>query len=162
MKMKKTILSAVLAVLMLAGFSQEKKETSKAGKQLIVPIAVKKTFTTQFPKAAKVKWSIEKPGEYEAEFVLNKTEMSAAIDEKGFLLETESEIKESDLPQAIKTTLAKDFAGYKTGEIVKADAKGTVTYEMEARKDKKNFEIIFASTGKFLTKKELKNGDEKD
>lgn len=135
--------------------AQEKKES----KIVNVPELVKKEFTKKYPAATKVKWSLEKAGEYEAEFNMNKKEMSVVIDEKGHLIEIETEIKEAELPQALKATLAKDFAGYKIDECEKAEAKGVVTYEMEARKDKIEYELVFDSKGKLLKKEEKKGND---
>ena len=147
--MKKTIISVALAVFLLNGYSQEKKET-KTAKSVNVPELVKKAFAAEFPSVAKVKWSIEKPGEYEAEFDLNKTGTSALFDSKGVVLEKESKMKESDLPQTIKSALAKGFVGYKISEIEKTDSKGKVTYEMEAKKGKKESELVFDASGKLM------------
>jgi hypothetical protein len=142
-------------------YSQENKEESKADKKVEVPEIVKKAFAKNYPNVTKVEWSIAKKGEYEAEFDLNKTEMSVIIDNNGTILETESEIKEADLPQAIKATLAKDYADYKINEITKTDAKGVVTYEMEAKPKKKEFELVFDNNGKLL-KQEEEKGDKED
>ena len=151
------IFTAALAVFMLNCYSQGKKEVAKAEKKVTVPELVKKTFAAQYPKVAKVKWSIEKLGEYEAEFDVNKVEMSTVYNEKGTLLETETEIKNADLPKEVKATLAKDFIGYKFDEFEKVEAKGVVTYEMEAQKDKKTYELVFDKNGKLL-----KQAEEKD
>jgi len=126
-----------------------------------IPATAKTGFAAKFPTAQKVKWSIENPGEFEAEFTLNKIETSAVFDGKGILVETETEIKESELPQAVKATIAKDFIGYKLDEIEKAtDAKGVTTFEMEAAKGKDKLEISFDANGKLLSKEPLK--EEKD
>ncbi|HAH25034.1 MAG TPA: hypothetical protein DCL77_14980, partial [Prolixibacteraceae bacterium] len=114
-----------------------------------------------FPAAQKVKWSVEKPGEFEAEYKLNGVESSVLLDAKGNILETEEEIKEGELPQGVKASIAKDFAGYKLDEIEKAtDAKGTITFEMEASKGKDKLEISFDSNGKLMGKKPLKEEKE--
>lgn len=149
--MKKIVGFMLISLFSVAVIAQKNdSDKEKNEKKVIVPDVVKKAFATQFPKVAKVKWGIEKPGEYEAEFDLNKTEMSVVYDEQGTLLETETEIKESDLPQALKSILAKDFNGYKIKEYEKNEAKGIVTYELEAKKDKKEFELVFDSNGKFI------------
>ena len=128
-----------------------------------IPAAAKTGFAAKFPTAQKVKWSIEKPGEFEAEFTLNGIETSALVDAKGTLLETETEMKVKELPQTLKATLAKDFTEYKFDEIEKAtDAKGVTTFEMEAAKGKDKLEISFDVNGKLLTKKPIKEGKEKD
>jgi len=95
---------------------------------------------------------------------LIKVEQSVLVDAKGNIIETEIEIKESELPQAVKAAIAKNFAGYKLDEITKAtDAKGVVAFEMEANKGKEKLAIEFDSNGKLLSKtavKEEKEGKE--
>ena len=136
-------------VFVAFGFAQKPKEETTA--------AAKAAFTSKYPTAQKVKWSVEKPGEYEVEFTLDKIATSALYDATGKLLETEGGMKESQLPQAVKATIAKDFAGYKLDEIeISTDAKEAVTYEMEAVKGKSKFEISFDANGKLLSKEPLK------
>jgi len=158
--MKKIILTITLAVFLLNAYAQENKE--KKDKKVNVPELVKKAFTDKYPLAKKVEWSLEKEGEYEAEFYLNKAEMSVNIDAKGNVLEVETEISETELPQSVKTALAKDFVGYKLDEIEKAEANGVIAYELEAKKEKKKYELVFDASGKVLKKEEKKKGEDKD
>lgn len=154
--MKKIILILVCVSFVMSALAQETKKVE-------VPAAAKTAFTAKFPQAQKVEWGMEKAGEYEAEFVLNGVESSAVYDAKGNLIETETEIKQNDLPQPVKTALAKDFAGYKIGEIAKnTDAKGVVVYELEASKDKKSYDLVFDNTGKLTKKEESKEGKEEE
>jgi len=147
---------AICTTFVAGSFAQEQKKNE-------IPEGAKSAFATKFPKAQKVEWGIEKPGEFEAEFKLNGTKSSALFDAKGNLLETETEIKESELPQGIKASMAKDFAGYKFKETEKAlDAKGNVTYEMEASKGKEEFEVIFDTSGKLIKKEKEKEENKKD
>jgi len=156
--MKKILILLALGAIFNYCQAQETKG-KKDGKEINVPAVVKSSFAAKFSNADKVKWSLEKPGEYEAEFEQNKVETSAVFDEKGTLLETETEIKESELPQAIKAVIAKDFAGYKLKEIAKAVAKNITTYEIEVEKDKKTSELVFDANGKLLKNKEEKEKD---
>ena len=152
--MKKLLGLIVCAIFVLSVSAVNQKDEK-------IPATAKSGFAAKFPTAQKVKWSVEKPGEFEAEFTLNGVETSALVDAKGILLETEAEIKESELPEPIKATLAKDFAGYKLDEIEKAtDAKGVTTFEMEAAKGREKLEISFDASGKLLAKEPLK--EEKD
>jgi len=147
--MKKLLTLFVCMVFVDFSFAQKPKEEA--------PAAAITAFATKYPAAQKVKWSVEKPGEFEVEFTMNKVESSALYDATGKLLETEGEMKESQLPQAVKATIAKDFASYKLDEIeISTDAKGAVTYEMEAVKGKSKFEISFEENGKLLSKEPLK------
>jgi len=147
----KKLLTLFVSLALVMGVSAMNQKDEK------IPAVAKSGFAAKFPTAQKVKWGVEKPGEFEAEFTLNGVETSALVDAKGTLLETEAEIKESELPQAVKATIAKDFVGYKLDEIEKAtDAKGVASFEMEAAKGKEKLEISFDSTGKLLGKESLK------
>ena len=153
--MKKLLVLFVFMALVVGVSATNQKEEK-------IPAAAKSGFAAKFPTAQKVKWSVEKPGEFEAEFTLNGVETSALVDAKGTLLETEAEIKESELPQAVKATIAKYFTGYKLDEIEKAtDVKGVTTFEMEAAKGKDKLEISFDASGKLLGKESLKEEKEK-
>ncbi len=152
--MKKLLMLFVCIALVVSVSAANQKDDK-------IPAAAKSGFAAKFPAAQKVKWSIEKPGEFEVEYLLNGVESSALVDAKGNILETEAEMKESELPTAVKATLAKDFKGYKLDEIEKAtDAKGITTFEMEAAKGKEKLEVSFDTTGKLLGKKPLKEEKE--
>ena len=154
--MKTKLLIALLAMITTYAVAQEKKEKPE---KVNVPEVVKKGFTSRFAAASDLKWGIEKPGEYEAEFTLNKAEMSALVDEKGNILEVETEIRESELPQAVKVTLSRDFADYKIGEVEKNEQKGITSFEMEAKKGEAAYELAFDKNGKLLKKESIKEKD---
>ena len=156
--MKKLLLLFVCLAFVMGVSSMNQKDEK-------IPAAAKTGFAAKFPAAQNVKWGVEKPGQFEAEFKLNGTQTSVLVDAKGNVLETEARIKEAELPQGVKATIAKDFAGYKIDEIEKAaDAKGVTTFEMEAVKGKDKLEISFDSNGKLLAKEPLKEekGEKKD
>ena len=151
--MKKLL--TVVVCLTFVAFTYAKK----AGEN--VPAAAKSAFAAKFPTAKKVKWSVEKPGEFEVDFTINNVEQSALVDPRGNILETEIEIKESELPQAVKASIAKDFTGYKKDEFTKAtDAKGVVAFEMQVIKGKEKFAVEFDANGKLLSKAALKEEKE--
>lgn len=160
--MKKTILLMAIFAFLLGSQAQVAVEKCKSKTKLVVPEIVKSAFKSAYPAVTKVKWDMEKTGEYEAEFKINKVEVSVVYDEKGNLLETETEIKFSDLPQAVKDAIAKDFAGYKIEEIEKVEKKGVISYEMEVEKGKMEYELTYDLNGKLLNKEEKKKGKNKD
>ena len=137
---------------------KENKE-EKGGKEIVVPTAVNDAFAKLFAKGTDVEWSLEKADVYEAEFTLDKTDMSALFDAKGSLLETETPITENDLPKIVKDSLAKSFAGYTLSEIEKVDAKGVVSYEMEV---KKASVLSFDTKGKLVKNEVKKDMGKKD
>jgi hypothetical protein len=153
--MKKLLMLFVSMAFVIVVSAKDQKDEK-------IPAAAKNGFAAKYPTAQKAKWSVEKPGEFEVEFVLKGVPTSVLVDPKGNLLETEVEIKESELPQAVKAAISKDFAGYKLDEIEKAtDAKGVTSFEMEAAKGKEKLEISFDQNGKLLSKKAEKKEKEK-
>ena len=157
--MKKLWILALMSFALVNCNAQENKEK----KSINVPEAAKQAFVKQFPAATKTDWSLEKVGEYEVEFKLNKMEMSALYDTNGNLLETETEIDTEQLPAGVQSILTSDFNGYKAGEISKVEAKGTTSYEMEVEKGEATWELTFDANGNLLKKvQEKEKGDEQD
>lgn len=124
-----------------------------------VPEAAKQAFKQKFPDAKSVKWDKEE-GNYEAEFKLNGSEMSATYDSSGTWLETEALIKIKELPEAILQTIKSQFHGYETEEAEKVErASGDMIYEVEIEKDEQSLEVTFTADGKVVSKK-VEEGDE--
>lgn len=124
-------------------------------KETDVPTPVKDAFKKQFPTAKVEKW--EKEGSnYEAEFHANKVETCAVYDSNGKFIESEIEIKESELPKGIADYIAKNLSGKKVKESCKiTDATGAVSYEVEIE----NIDYIFDANGTFIKKEEEKEKD---
>ncbi len=124
-----------------------------------VPAAVTNSFKAKFPKAEKVTWELEKKTSYEANFKLNNAEQSSTFDANGKWMETETEIKISELPQAIQQTMSKQFADYKIHEACKLeDVQHGHCYEVEIKKDKVKYDVLLNDKGEVLSK-EADNGD---
>ena len=154
--MKKIIilLSACL-LISLTGFTQKITPDK-------VPAPVKQAFAKKFPGATDVKYEMEKK-DYEINFKDKGVEMSANFDATGKWLETETEIKESELPKEVSASVAKNFAGFKISEVAKTETpdKGLI-YEMDLKKDKEGFEVQFSPKGDVLKKMPLKKEKEEE
>lgn len=124
-------------------------------KEADVPTPVKDAFKKQYPTAKVEKW--EKEGSnYEAEFHVNKVETCAVYDSNGKFVESEIEIKVSDLPKGVMDYIGKNLAGKKVKEAAKiTDAAGKVSYEAEID----NIDYIFDSNGALIKKEEEKEKD---
>ena len=149
--MKKLILaSALLGIFAISAFGFGGENA---------PAAVKASFAKLYPSVTKVKWDKEDTN-YEAEFEMNKTEMSCLFDATGKLLETETEIAISALPKGVLEYVTKNFAGEKIKEASKiVDAKNVTTFEAEIKEG----DLIFDTGGNFVKKVvEAKEEDEKD
>ncbi len=118
-----------------------------------VPDAVRMSLHKRYPNASKVEWENEK-GNYEASFELSEAEYSILLNNTGSILETEVEITTDELPANIKAYVSEHYAGQKIKEAARiTDAKGNVSYEAEI----KGKELIFDSTGNFITETRKKN-----
>lgn len=141
----KTILSLSALVFLL------NTATAQKVKEAEVPKAVMESFNKSFKDVKAEKWEKEKNGNYEAEFDFNKEEMSASYSADGKLMETETEIKVSDLPASVSDYIAKNYPGKKIKEAAKiVDDKGSLSYEAEIKKGKEDLDLLFDQSGNFL------------
>ncbi|CAN5625149.1 hypothetical protein BH11BAC2_BH11BAC2_22860 [soil metagenome] len=142
-------LMLVVAFLMFLNITASAQKVSASK----VPASVLTAFKTKFPTVSKVEWEIENTKEYEAGFKMNGVETSANFDESGKWLETETEIKISELPSAVQESLKNEFVGYKINEASKLMLvdKGNC-YEAEVEKGEDTFDILFSPDGKVISK----------
>lgn len=132
--MQKLVL--LLTLCLGAGFSACAQKTP--------PAAVVTAFQQKFPNAKHLDWGKEKNGDWEAEFEEGEVEMSANFSAAGQWLETETEIKVSELPAPVQSAL--------TGKNVKEAAKilradGSTVYEAEVKHE----DFIYDANGKLLS-----------
>lgn len=156
----KSIVLGLLAILSLSVMS-----FLLAG-NTTVPQAVLDAFSAKFPQAQNVDWEEEEDGEYEAEFKVNKQEMSANFKADGTWLETEMEIKKSKLPAAVKKAIAAQFPGYEVEEAEQVETPDvSLAFEVELENEDTDTEVeaVFQADGTLL-KKEMKkeHEDEED
>lgn len=82
---------------------------------------------------------------YEAEWIVNGTEHEAKVTADGALIETEEVVRLKDLPAAVRAAIAKHFPAKSK---VKVEKKTIVIYEVEARIDGKERELLVFPTGR--------------
>lgn len=126
------------------------------------PENVKEAFSKKFPDAKDVKWEKENKSEWEAEFKMAGEEYSANFSNEGEWMETEHEMKISDLPNVVKNTLSSEFDGYEVEEAEMVETPKFKGYELELEKGKSTLEVVFDANGKVLKKKEEKEDDDED
>ncbi len=123
-----------------------------------VPVVVKSSLEKNY---AVIDADWDKEGtDFEASFEQKGTKISVVFDGIGSILETEREIKKSELPTAIHDSLLKDYAAYKIEETAKIESKGEITFEVEVEKGKQSFDLIFDTNGKLLKKISKENEEE--
>jgi hypothetical protein len=139
-------------------------------KEAQVPEAVKNAFKAKFPQITDPEW--EKEGnDYEAEFrvkrvnmdngkaVKGRIERSVLFNTSGELLQTEDEIRITELPAAVNDYIAKNLNGKKVKEAAKiTEAGGKIMYEAEIEKE----DYIFDADGNFLKKETEAEKDDSD
>lgn len=116
---------------------------------------VQATFNKMFPSAENVKWSQEDATEWEAEFNINNQKFSANFSVNGTWLETERELATTEVPTAINTTIAKEFADYQVKEAELSETKNGTVFQFELSKDKTVLDVTFSRDGT-VVKKEVK------
>ncbi|MBI1223359.1 MAG: hypothetical protein GC180_12200 [Bacteroidetes bacterium] len=141
--MKKLMLAAMAVVSSSLLFGQE----IPANK---IPAEVKAAFQSKFPNAEKVKWEMEE-GYYDAEFKQKGTEMSAEFSAKGEWIETEMEIKSSQLPKAVQDQIKAAYPGYEIDHAMQVEsAKFGNCFEVEMEKGSTEINVHYSADGKTL------------
>jgi uncharacterized membrane protein YkoI len=150
--MKKLFLvTAVTAIFSLNFCGQTSKD---------VPPNVKTAFSQKFPSATNVKWDMENEKEWEAEFKMDGKEYSANFDMNATWMETEYEISTTEIPVSVKTTIDKEFAGYKIEKSEVSETADGKVYEFELKKDAEKIEIAIDMNGKVVKKEQMKKQGE--
>ncbi len=120
--------------------------------QAQVPSVVLNAFKKEFPKASDIEWEL-KGEDYEVEFEIGFTDHEVTLDKTGKIIKHKHDIKQADLPQAIASAIAKDYAGYRASDFSKTISNGTTTYKLDLKKGQDEWEIVFDESGKILHKK---------
>jgi Putative beta-lactamase-inhibitor-like, PepSY-like len=116
-----------------------------------VPDTVKNAFTAKYPNATNVKWGKENAKEYEAEFKMNNTAVSANFGLDGSWVETETTIAETDLPAAVINAIHAKFPGGKITRAEKLEKPGDKTfYETVTKVNGKSKEVEMNPDGSFV------------
>ncbi len=149
--------ATMIGITALAGVSSCQAQSLKESE---VPAEVVSAFQEKFSQAKNVEWEKESDNELEAEFKHDGKEMSASFSNTGEWLETETEIKEKDLPRAVKDALKTQFVGYDIEESAQVSTPAqSEAYEVELEKGKATLEVVLDKSGKVL-KQAITEGDE--
>jgi len=114
------------------------------------PQKVTDVFKAKYPTATHTKWENEKENTWEVEYKMNNIEHSSNFNNEGEWLETETEIKISELPAVIKNAIK---AKYPTAEIEEAEKVETPKYkgyEVEIENGETEMEIVLDEKGNIL------------
>ncbi len=151
--MKSYTVSSVLVIVitMLLSCNQTK-----------VPSEVGKSFKSKFPDARSVSWDKENDHEFEAEFKRSGNEMTACFNDKGEWIETEIELSQKDLPEAVQNTISSEFTGFKIEEVVRIETpEYSEAFEVGLEKDEASQEVIILKDGTILSRESKHEEGEK-
>ncbi len=109
------------------------------------PAAVSGAFEKAFPGVTVKKWDKEDEN-YEANFSKDGKSMSATFDASGKWMETETEIKVSDLPVTVTNYIKTNYKGSGIKEVAIIQTPTGKMYEAEV----KGKDLLFDINGKFL------------
>ena len=108
--------------------------TTGYSQKVNVPAAVTKAFNSKYSNATNIKWGKESAKEYEAEFKLNGTNVSANFSTDGTWVETETTINTSDLPATIANTINTKYHGAVIYLVEKIEKPGNkILYEVNIK-----------------------------
>ena len=116
-----------------------------------VPDAVQTTFENKYPGETDPDWHTDSNNNWEAHFKQKGEKYRADFSPNGQWIETESSIKTSELPKAIKTVIKEKYGSEDISEIefVTSASKGTF-YDVEFKQKGKNMDIEFRVNGDII------------
>ncbi len=139
----------VLTTILLAGSAILLGQDLPASK---VPPVVQRAFHEKFPSVKQVAWKLKAPT-YDAEFLVNKLEVTVKFDADGKWVETESGIPRSHVPAAVNQTIAKQFVAYRvieTQDMQRADD-SRLQYEIHLENAKEVLKVMFYADGTIIS-----------
>lgn len=143
-----------MLLLVVTSFAQEIAEAQ-------VPASVVAAFKKDFPQATETKWE-KKADTHTVKFKVGGVEHKGWLDGNGKLLKHKIDIKESELPAAVATTLKNEYSNFKISGVYKMQEGNTTTYEMDLKNDQEKWEAVFGEDGKIIKKKKKdKSGKDK-
>lgn len=153
-----------LLITIFAHFITFGQNDSDSKKEVIVPSEVKFAFEKEFPNQIAF-WQTEYRGDeadqltYETSVLFEKRFAVVFFDKMGNLKAVEVEIHLRELPEETLNYLEKNYPNQKTIKAVKVykNKKTEISYEVGIQDQGKFADLVFDSTGYFLTRVEKTN-----
>lgn len=111
------------------------------------PEIVLAAFAEKFADVKTVKWEQESQTLWEAEFKMKGADYTAIFDYNGQWLETEHNIKKSEIPENLKAAISKDYAGYKIEKAEMVESPAGTGYEIELEKGEEEVTLMVDTKG---------------
>jgi hypothetical protein len=142
--MKAPSLLIFFAIISITASCQESKKMK-------VPQSVEANFMSRYSGENDPDWELDSNGFWEAHFKIDGEKYRADFQSNGLWVETENSIKDSELPEAIKAAIKRDYKDEKITEVerVQHHSKG-LFYYVEFKKDGKNKDVEYRVDGTVL------------
>ncbi len=114
------------------------------------PEAVSKSFAKKFPTATNVSWGKENAKEFEAEFKLNGSPVSANFLTDGTWIETETGMTIADLPAKVAAAVKAKFPEWTITEADHLDTPKGNNFEVDLKMGLQKKEAQFTPDGTFV------------
>lgn len=146
--MKKYVFTGAVALFSLTStaFGQDMEQSQ-------VPSLIVNNFQLKYPKASDVEW--ERAGEaYKVEFETgaNRLDHDIWYDKTGKIIRHKEELLQGDLPEAILSTINKDFPGYHMDDVHRVTESGSTKYLLDLESGADEWEVVFDTKGNVLSK----------
>lgn len=137
-----------LLLFLLLSISGLAIASCKQQKQYRPDAKIVTAFNNRYPQANRIEWE-QKQGFYVAEFYQNGIEQEAWFDHTGKWVMTESDLKYSSLPQAIRTQFEKSaYSRWKKDDIDKIERAGMApVYIIEIEKEGQDTDLYYTKNG---------------
>ncbi|MCB7480152.1 PepSY-like domain-containing protein [Christiangramia sediminis] len=141
------LLAGCLTVGLLS--CQEKKKDKEADKT--APEAVQMAFQKKYPGENDPDWKQDEHGYWESHFKQDGEKYRADFNADGSWVETENDIKEEELPEAIKNVIKEKYSDHEITEIEFVDnAEKGKFYDVEFKQKGKNKDVMFREDGSII------------
>lgn len=116
-----------------------------------IPKAVIEAFEAKYPNEKSPSWSVDSHGYFEAKFKKDGESFRADFDKSGSWIETENDMKFSDLPEAVQNIIKAQFDKDDISEIEGVDhpTKGRF-YDIEFKQKGKNRDVEINAAGEII------------
>lgn len=110
--------------------------------------AVKATFDSKYPSVTRVSWEM-KGGYYVADFNLDKKETSVWINEQGIWYMTETDLRQENLPEAVKKAFtSSEYGTWRIDDIDMIERPEMETmYVIEVEKGNEEYDLYYSEEG---------------
>ncbi|MDR5590244.1 PepSY-like domain-containing protein [Christiangramia sp. SM2212] len=145
-------ISIVVAGLLSVGIlSCQENKDKKSDSKNTAPEAVQMAFQKKYPGENDPDWEQDEHGYWESHFKQDGEKYRADFNADGTWVETENDIKDEELPDAIKKVIKEKYSDHEITEVEHVqNAKKGEFYDVEFKQKGKNKDVMFREDGTII------------